>query len=365
MFSTGEFIVAPTDIRVEFKVNPVNVLINSLMLIHFHEDNDGIHQWVGETANHLTSQQKQNLKLLACVVDAMGSAGDHDVDFPTFIANLAQVDAAVLQHGAVKWMQDYAGCPAEETLLADETQFIETVRNIYVEKHKEKLEYVFDESVWREAYRLLNEPENLRSFLHDFLQEMWEHYLAKEWKRTVQMLQDSVQAYSKKSYSGMGVMEIIEAVTGRDLRSNETLEEYAPSIRRLLFMPSPHLGPYVSWRPNKETGECIMMFGARLPKDADVTSSALNRSELMVWLNALADDTRLRMLEMLMEREEICAQEFIDVLELSQSSASRHLRQLAASGFLTVRRKDVAKCYGLNRERVEETMKALGRLVGK
>jgi DNA-binding transcriptional ArsR family regulator len=44
---------------------------------------------------------------------------------------------------------------------------------------------------------------------------------------------------------------------------------------------------------------------------------------------------------------------------LSQSSASRHLRQLTASGFLSERRRDVAKCYSLNKERIDDTMHAL------
>jgi DNA-binding transcriptional ArsR family regulator len=70
------------------------------------------------------------------------------------------------------------------------------------------------------------------------------------------------------------------------------------------------------------------------------------------------------MVELLAQREEICAQDFMSLLELSQSSASRHLRQLTASGFLTERRRDVAKCYSLNRERLTDTLKALGQLTG-
>ena len=84
---------------------------------------------------------------------------------------------------------------------------------------------------------------------------------------------------------------------------------------------------------------------------------------MLVRLNALADDTRLSILEMLVAEEELCAQDFINRLDLSQSSASRHLRQLTASGFLNERRRDVAKCYSLNSERIEDTMKALKRLL--
>jgi len=109
----------------------------------------------------------------------------------------------------------------------------------------------------------------------------------------------------------------------------------------------------------------MVFFGVRQPRDVGHQNAALRRSELLVWLNALADETRLRMLEMLAREEEICAQDFITTLELSQSSASRHLRQLTASGYVTERRRDVAKCYSLNRERVEDTVRALQQLLGE
>ena len=103
---------------------------------------------------------------------------------------------------------------------------------------------------------------------------------------------------------------------------------------------------------------------APLPRGTKAISTDLNRSDLLVRLVALSDDTRLKILEMLVEQEEICAQDFINMLDLSQSSASRHLRQLTASGYLSERRRDVAKCYSLNRDRIEDTIQSLSRFFG-
>ena len=50
-------------------------------------------------------------------------------------------------------------------------------------------------------------------------------------------------------------------------------------------------------------------------------------------------------------------------LDLNQSAASRHLRQLSAAGYITERRRDVAKCYSLNRERINDTFRALDRFL--
>jgi DNA-binding transcriptional ArsR family regulator len=49
----------------------------------------------------------------------------------------------------------------------------------------------------------------------------------------------------------------------------------------------------------------------------------------------------------------------MEELELSQSTASRHLNQLTAAGYLSSRRVDGAKCYQLHQERIEETLQAI------
>ena len=124
--------------------------------------------------------------------------------------------------------------------------------------------------------------------------------------------------------------------------------------------PSAHIGPYVSYFQSDDDEDVIqIIFGARLPEGAQVESPALSRSELLVRLNALADDTRLRMLELLTQQGELCAQDFITMLDLSQSSASRHLRQLTATGYVTERRREVAKCYSLNGKRLDDILQAM------
>ncbi|MFO8071506.1 MAG: metalloregulator ArsR/SmtB family transcription factor [Polyangia bacterium] len=53
---------------------------------------------------------------------------------------------------------------------------------------------------------------------------------------------------------------------------------------------------------------------------------------------ALSDETRLTMLGLLLEEGELCVCDFVDVLEISQSKASRHLRHLVGAGLLDDRR---------------------------
>jgi DNA-binding transcriptional ArsR family regulator len=61
----------------------------------------------------------------------------------------------------------------------------------------------------------------------------------------------------------------------------------------------------------------------------------------------------------------MCAQDLIEAIQLSQSSASRHLRQLVATGYLIERRQESAKCYRLNPVQLEATLTALRAYVSR
>jgi ArsR family transcriptional regulator len=73
---------------------------------------------------------------------------------------------------------------------------------------------------------------------------------------------------------------------------------------------------------------------------------------------ALADETRLRMLALLLDRPELCVCHFERVLEITQSKASRHLRYLLNAGLLQDRREGVWMYY-----RLAEGMGAQRRLI--
>lgn len=62
---------------------------------------------------------------------------------------------------------------------------------------------------------------------------------------------------------------------------------------------------------------------------------------------SLADETRLSMLCLLMQQEELCVCEFMEVLEITQSKASRHLRYLYNTGWVQDRREGLKMKYRL------------------
>jgi len=99
-----------------------------------------------------------------------------------------------------------------------------------------------------------------------------------------------------------------------------------------------------------------MLFGARLPEGVESSATRLERSDRLVQLRALADETRLRILRHVSEHDELNTQDIQQQLDLSQSAASRHLGHLSATGYLAERRCKGAKCYRVNREHIQHTL---------
>jgi DNA-binding transcriptional ArsR family regulator len=281
-------------------------------------------------------------------------------NFPAYVDHLSTLDAEIIRDRGIQWMceKELDGIAPldKDTLLTYRRAYVRYLEQIYTQKWEK--EVPFEPSFYEEAHALLQDAHGLKVLLVEHLRWMWDNVMKTEWERTQGMLQESVDAFQHLDYGQMTALEAIRLVTGRDFRG--IWDEWG---KNLIFIPSPHIGPYVTRFDDEANSLSRVVFGARLPEGARVNSPALSRSELLVRLSALADDTRLQILELLTQHDELCAQDVIEMLDLSQSAASRHLRQLTATGYLVERRREVAKCYSLNPQRVDDTLRALKRFL--
>ena len=76
---------------------------------------------------------------------------------------------------------------------------------------------------------------------------------------------------------------------------------------------------------------------------------------------AMADDTRQRILGMLLE-EEMCVGDSVDAFTMSQPTISHHLNVLNQFGLVTSRKEGKQVFYAINRDNVVE---CCGRLIAK
>ena len=83
---------------------------------------------------------------------------------------------------------------------------------------------------------------------------------------------------------------------------------------------------------------------------------------LLAQLDALADPARLRLLRLL-ERQELGVSELKDVLQLPQSTVSRHLKLLSDQGFVTSRSHGTSNYYALRNGELPAASRRLWKLV--
>src|SRR6187455_3235843 len=82
---------------------------------------------------------------------------------------------------------------------------------------------------------------------------------------------------------------------------------------------------------------------------------------LVNWIQALADPTRLRLLRLL-ERHELGVAELCDVLQLPQSTVSRHLKVLLDGDWLRSRKQATTNLYRMPANELDQPVRKLWNL---
>jgi DNA-binding transcriptional ArsR family regulator len=320
-------------------------------------DLSGFGQWVQDTRRALSADQLQKNGVVCSAAAAFLDGMDWP-SFPAWVDDMAQRDPyAMRQHSLLFFLEalqaklgwDPGEIPTAEQLVTDQSTYLALAERAC--RHKGE---TCDLSFYALEHEYLQDPIARQALIISHLREMWDEHLAEEWHRNLPLIEESVSAFESINYGGKNVSEIVEEITARDALPRDW-EDWLPEAEHLVFIPSVQIGPYMVLI-DRSHGTARIVFGARTPEGAKIVSPALNRSELLTRLGALADDSRLRILELLAHEGELGAQHVIARLDMSQSSTSRHLRQLVATGYVTERRRDGAKAYSLNPERLEDTL---------
>jgi DNA-binding transcriptional ArsR family regulator len=358
------FIVTPTTTLIDVALEPAHNVLHSLMLLVQSEHTSGFGEWVSRTAAALSATERETVRLVTIGLHYATVPTSSWPSFPAYVDHLAAMAPLALRDKLLDAYssifplseQGFQGMSTQplpvdkEAILADVDAYLAFLRERFDADH-------MDEALEAKAYTYVMDPPAMQALIVSHLREMWAKYLAPEWARVEPMLQDAVRAFQQVDLASMGVQGAIEYVTGQEFEENK----WSCVLRQathITFVPSAHVGPYIG-RYGIGCERAWILFGARLPKGAQIQAPDLDRNEILVRLNALADDNRLRILRFVAEQGEQCSSEIMDHLALSQSTVSRHLNQLAASGYLSARRVDGAKCYQLHPERIEETLQAI------
>jgi DNA-binding transcriptional ArsR family regulator len=343
-------------------LHPVRNTIASMMLVAKDEEMPGYGAWVAQMREKLSAEESFRHKL---VIIGFFHAILPENDFATFndyLSDLENSDPVALRD---KMLNTYAticiGCTEEvRTSEPDWDKVLSSAEayvNFLVEHFSRDL---VEEDLETKAFEYVVDPPAMRKLIVDHLRWFWDEYMSIEWARTEPMLRESVKAFQNANFDNMSRVEMARYITGQDL-DEEHWGKILSKSERVVFIPNPHIGPYVT---RFHFGEVLgVIFGARLPEDARVRIPELDRAEIVARMSALADDTRLRILQMIAENGEMSSKDIIEAVGLSQPSVSRYLTQLTVTGFLQERRVNGAKAYALNRDRIEKTFNAVHKFL--
>jgi len=340
-------------------IEPAINAFGSMLLISKGEDDPGIHEWVTKTRAQMSSEERFRHKLV--------TIGFHysilpDMTGGTFETYLARLDATPPSEFRERLLEAYSKICMTEEAQKDKLQPVDWDEVLLsAENYVEFLKYRFgeeltDEEIETRAYQYVIDPAALKQLVTGHIRWFWKNHLQAEWTRVRPMLEESAKAFNQIDVSDMTRLETILFVTGKEYNEAKWGDEL-DKANNLIFIPNAHLGPYI--RHAKIQDNFYLYFGAHLPEGSDIRVPELDRAEIVARLSALADNTRLSILQMIAENGKMRSQEIMEAINLSQPSVSRYLSQLTATGYLQERRENGAKVYMLNNERIEKTLKAV------
>ncbi|MBV9712598.1 MAG: metalloregulator ArsR/SmtB family transcription factor [Ktedonobacteraceae bacterium] len=344
-------------------LEPIYNALNSFLLLTASEHLPGLNSWVVQTAAELTPELRHaNRLLFEGLRDAL-MAEPSVQDFPSYLRRLREQDSVEMRNRVLDELRRRFSrrVSSEETLLApDRERLLDDVQAYLTCVEYTQVDIPFDPALQTEVHALLNDASAMHMLLVSHLETLWSMF-AIEWKRVQASLRWQVEMFARALDEEAALDEIFYTLTGRKLPQD--VARRVDEIEEVLLVPSWHNGRYVTvW----ESSTNARLFFSE-PPNYDVSllhSAAMRRPELRARLGALADETRLRILELLAQRDEMPAQDIIAALELSQSSVSRHLKQLVSLGYLYERRGEGAnKTYRLSSFYIDRTARALEQLV--
>lgn len=92
----------------------------------------------------------------------------------------------------------------------------------------------------------------------------------------------------------------------------------------------------------------------RLSRSEQVPSSEDTIEQVAIVAKALGHPARLNIVRLLLEKQSCIGCDFVDQMDLAQSTVSEHLRILKAAGIITGEIERPRVCYSLNRNALQQ-----------
>ncbi len=354
----GELVAGEPALRIETAVSQPLDMVSLLSLLHRATPDSTLDPWLIETRHGLPEALRADLDLLHGFTGQM----------------LYYPEEPVMRFQPLR--PDHL-----DATIGDLLQFMEELpAAAYLDMLGHAMERVYadlerrwrppeDEEGWRQALPraltsarlddvmpLIRDPAELKRRTIALFAGVWEAVYRDVSERDLPLLREAARRGA--AFADRGFAQAFASLTGQ--RVPDVLDRPPPSFTRVAFCPSAHLGGFVSYIAYAP--DLVVYFGApsflarctekELAAVAQRGPAPAASDALLEVARALADPTRLRMLDLLLEGE-LYAQEIVGRLGIAQSAVSRHLAQLERAGLLTVDSRRGSKYYAVNPDQLE------------
>ncbi len=358
----------PKASRFSISMETVRNVLNSLHLLTTSNQYQGINQFISNTYAKLDHKIRRNNEIIMCGLHYAAYPEKDFSSFQEYIDDLKTEDPYFFQERlfhAYDRISSY-----KVNIISDKPVTITKADQKRILSKKEFFfEYLnrcftadsLDYSIEEEAYKHLIKPDKMKDFIVSHFQYMWDNYLKNEFTKNYSTLENAVNEFNNINFDKLSAFQIVNRVTGHNIEvdwADKKWElEWVEKSKKVIFVPSIHMGPFIG--RSLRSDSIYIFFTPRTTEAISFNSPDLTRTDISVRLNTLSDDTRLKILKIIGKEHELSSKQIMDTLDLCQSAASRHLKQLSATGYLNERRQNSAKIYSLNTKFITKTFDAV------
>ena len=353
-------------VQAEFRISLVENLLFTMHVFAATPLHEGFDQWMYATSAAMPADLRADMSV-ALFLLAKSAALEvwaaqlppEDPgrrDFSAFLARLDRLTEDDFERFVRVGLEIRAKYYEEEEALRALGPSLDDTAGLRALLHRLEL----DESYLDQAVRLVRNPAELRTLFVSVVTRFWQGFYGQEYERLLPVMERSVEYHRRQNYSG-DLSTIFTAVTGRLMP-----EEWGSfdDVQKVVFIPSCHIGPYVSIYDQEELRPSLALIYNCRPTGAPEGGRPPSVQDIFPPLKALADETRLQILSIL-DGEELYAQQIVERLDISQPAVSRHLKLMLAGGVLSVRKEDAMKHFSVNEETLATLADRLRRFRGK